>query len=55
MVKVLAGRRGDMTIVACERCGWSGMVKETVHGYGDDGTGEDVVPVDECPECGYEV
>ena len=42
----------DVTAVRCNRCGWTGKVKDLVHGYypvDDDG---DVEPVDECPACG---
>jgi len=46
------GRREDTTPVVCERCGWKGTVKDSVHTYHDDGTGEDVEPTDECPNCG---
>jgi len=45
-------RRDDPTPVKCNRCGWTGMIKDMAHTYRDDGSGEDVEPVDECPECG---
>jgi hypothetical protein len=45
-------RQTDPTPVVCERCGWKGQQKDAIHTYQDDGTGEDVEPCDECPECG---
>jgi len=41
-------------VIKCEDCGWQGETREAVHTYHDDGTGEDVEPVDECPVCGSE-
>ena len=49
------GRCEDPTPVVCNRCMWMGMRKWVIHGYQDDGSGEDVVGVDACPRCGYEV
>lgn len=49
------GRHVDSNPVICERCLWAGMVRWTYHTYQDDGTGEDVEPVDECPRCGKEI
>ena len=45
-------RNDDTTPVICNRCGWKGQIKDMVHTYQDDGTGEDVEAVDECPTCG---
>jgi len=47
----LWGRRESSEPIKCE-CGWAGMVKWLVHTYQDDGSGEEVEPVDECPRCG---
>lgn len=49
------GRHDDPQPAVCGRCMWMGMRKWLVHGYQDDGSGEDVVAVDECPRCGYEM
>lgn len=46
------GRRTSLEPYCCERCLWSGPVRWLVHSYQDDGSGEDVEPVDECPRCG---
>lgn len=46
------GRHTDVEPVRCEECGWIGRIKDCVHGYCDDGSGEDVCPEDECPFCG---
>jgi len=46
------GRHDDPTPVKCNRCGWHGQIKDMIHDYRDDGSGEDVEAVDECPECG---
>jgi hypothetical protein len=46
------GRHVDWTPAECLACGWRGSVRWLWHGYQDDGTGEDVEPVDECPKCG---
>lgn len=48
------GRHSDPDAIRCE-FGWGGMRRWAVHTYGDDGTGEDVEPVDECPDCGEEI
>ena len=44
-------RYEDTTPTICNRCGWKGLAKNTIHDYRDDGCG-DVEAVDECPECG---
>ena len=44
------GRHTDLDPLACT-CGWVGSIKSLCHGYEDDGTGEDVTPVDNCPQC----
>ena len=49
------GRRESPEPVRCEMCGWAGMRRWAIHGYQDDGSGQDVEPVDECPRCGDEV
>jgi hypothetical protein len=46
------GRHNSPEPIRCDRCGWAGMVRWLIHTYQDDGTGEDVEPVDECPKCG---
>lgn len=46
------GRHIDWAPCRCEECGWRGPVRWTCHTYEDDGSGEDVCPVDECPKCG---
>jgi hypothetical protein len=48
------GRHVDWTPAECLECGWRGPVRWLRHDYQDDGTGEDVEPVDECPKCGNE-
>lgn len=45
------GRRVDWIPMICEECGWRGPLRWCYHTYGDDGSGEDVEPVDECPHC----
>jgi len=47
------GRHDDPTPVKCQECGWEGRAMDCKHGYKPDG-GEDVNPVDFCPECGAE-
>ena len=49
--KITGGRHYDFTPVICDECGWIGPVRWCFHTYEDDGSGEDVDPVDECPEC----
>jgi len=39
----------------CRACGWAGPGRWATHGYEDDGTGEDVEPMDYCPNCGTEL
>jgi len=48
------GRRESPEPVRCE-CGWAGMRRWAIHGYQDDGSGQDVEGRDECPRCGGEV
>lgn len=48
------GRRDSPEPVRCE-CGWAGMTRWLVHDYQDDGSGQDVEPVDYCPRCGGDV
>ncbi len=52
--KGLCCRQECEVIYKCATCGWTGMLKDAVHTYHDDGSGEDVEPVDECPSCGME-
>jgi hypothetical protein len=49
------GRWVDPDPVMCRYCLWAGPRRWTFHTYGDDGSGEDVEPVDECPRCGMEI
>lgn len=49
------GRRDSPEPTRCDECGWRGPRRWTVHTYHDDGSHEDVEPVDECPVCGAEV
>lgn len=49
------GRHNQPDPVICPRCLWAGPVRWLVHTYGDDGSGMDVEPVDECPRCGKEL
>lgn len=49
------GRRESPEPTRCEMCGWAGMRRWTIHGYQDDGSGQDVEPADECPRCGDEI
>ncbi len=35
----------------CLDCGWEGLGKDCNHDYQDDGTGEDVEPVELCLAC----
>jgi hypothetical protein len=49
------GRRESPEAIRCEMCGWAGMRRWAIHGYQDDGSGQDVEPADECPRCGDEV
>jgi hypothetical protein len=49
------GRRECPEPVVCEECGWAGPRRWVFHAYQDDGSGEDVEPVDECPNCGREI
>jgi hypothetical protein len=49
------GRHSDMDPDVCPDCGRVWRVRDLVHTYADDGTGEDVVGVDECPDCGCEM
>ena len=51
----VGGRRVDWLPVVCDECDWGGPLRWAVHGYEDDGSGEDVVARDECPLCGNEV
>jgi predicted Zn-ribbon and HTH transcriptional regulator len=46
------GRHVDWMPVECLECGWRGPERWLRHGYENDGTGEDVEPVDYCPRCG---
>lgn len=46
---------GDPTVCQNEECRWVGRVRDCVHGYQDDGSGEDVEGVDSCPKCGEEI
>ena len=48
------GRGESPKPVICA-CGWAGPRRWAVHGYVDDGSGEEVEPADECPRCGAEV
>ncbi len=48
------GRHESPEPIKCE-CGWAGPVRWLNHAYGNDGSGEDVEPVDECPRCGEEL
>lgn len=48
------GRHESPEPIKCE-CGWAGPVRWLVHTYGDDGSGEEVELVDECPRCGSEI
>lgn len=48
------GRHSDGDPTVCRNCGWVGRVRDSVHGYQDDGSGEDVEGVEECPRCGSE-
>lgn len=48
------GRHVDWAPCWCMSCGWQGPVRWLVHGYEDDGNGEDVEPVDFCPKCNSE-
>ena len=54
-VPYMYGRYDDPAPIVCERCLWAGPRRWAVHAYHDDGTAEDVEPVDECPRCGAEV
>jgi len=49
------GRHDSPEPVLCEECGWGGPRRWAVHTYQDDGTGEDVEPVDQCRRCQREV
>lgn len=49
------GRRECPEPVVCSRCGWAGPRRWAIHAYRDDGTGEDVDPVDQCPRCAEDV
>ncbi len=51
----LWSRRDSPEPVRCDDCGWAGMRRWAIHGYTDDGSGQDVEPTDECPRCGNEV
>ena len=53
--RIWQGRHEDWSPVLCDECGWRGPRRWAVHTYGDDGSGEDVEPVDECPGCGMEI
>lgn len=46
------GRHTDWAPARCSECGWAGPTRWLVHDYQDDGSGEDVEPVDYCPGCG---
>ncbi len=46
------GRHIDWAPARCSECGWAGPTRWLVHDYQDDGSGEDVEPVDRCPRCG---
>jgi len=54
-IQTVGGRHVDWQPAICPRCLWAGPTCWSVHTYGDDGSGEDVVPVDECPRCGLEI
>ncbi len=45
------GRQTDGDPTVCPKCRLVVRVRDCVHTYGDDGTGE-VEGVDECPRCG---
>lgn len=47
-----SGRHNMWAPARCSECGWAGPTRRLVHGYQDDGSGEDVEPVDYCPRCG---
>lgn len=47
------GRQDSPMPFMCPRCLWAGPVRWMVHTYCDDGSGEDVEPIDECPRCGW--
>jgi hypothetical protein len=49
---VIGGRHVDWMPMRCEECGWRGPLRWTFHTYEDDGSGEDVTALDECPKCG---
>lgn len=49
------GRHVDPDPIWCRRCLWAGPRRWAFHTYQDDGSGEDVEPVDLCPRCGAEV
>lgn len=51
-MKDMSSRYDDPTPVQCSKCGWKGKIKDMFHTYRDDGSGEDVEAVDECPVCG---
>lgn len=46
------GRHTSIRIIRCMDCYHEFLERDAVHGYADDGTGEDVVAEDECPNCG---
>lgn len=46
------GRHVDWQPLRCLECGWIGPTRWAFHTYEDDGSGEDVCAVDECPKCG---
>lgn len=49
------GRHDSPEPTRCEECVWKGPRRWALHGYGDDGSGEDVEPRDGCPRCGAEI
>lgn len=49
------GRRESPEPIHCSTCHWSGPRRWAHHSYQDDGSGQDVEPLDECPCCYAEI
>ena len=44
--------RSDLRYEHCSGCGWIGLIKDTVHNYGDPAYDEEHMCILTCPHCG---
>lgn len=52
---VIYGRHINPDPIICRCCLWAGPRRWAYHTYQDDGSGEDVEAIDQCPRCGGEI